>query len=409
MDFTPVLASQFNLQNWQVEKVTQLLDEGNTIPFIARYRKEAHGSLDDQTIRALSEKLEALRNLEKRREEVRALIDGLDALTPEISAALDKAATLSEIDDIYRPYRPKRKTRASVAKEKGLEPLAKTILEQKRNSPHPLELASAYVNPEKGVETVEDALAGARDIIAEQLSDDASIRRRLRVVTQANGLLVSKAAKKDEESVYEPYYDFSQPIKALAGHRVLAIDRGEREGFLKVSIQLEDDRGVRIVESTEVKEGSPCTETVREAAQDAYSRLIFPAIEREIRSSLTEDADEAAIKVFAVNLRQLLMQPPVKGKTAIGLDPGYRTGCKVAVVDATGRVLDTGVIYITHSQNQKEQAKEFLARLIEKHNAEIIAIGNGTASKETEIFTAELISSLKDRKVSYMVVSEAGA
>ena len=409
MDFTPVLASQFNLQNWQVEKVTQLLDEGNTIPFIARYRKEAHGSLDDQTIRALSEKLEALRNLEKRREEVRTLIAGLDALTPELSAALDKAATLSEIDDLYRPYRPKRKTRASVAKEKGLEPLAKTILEQKRNSPDPLELAAAYVNPEKGVETAEDALAGARDIIAEQLSDDASIRRRLRVVTQANGLLVSKAAKKDEESVYEPYYDFSQPIKALAGHRVLAIDRGEREGFLKVSIQLEDDRGVRIVESTAVKEGSPCSETVREAAQDAYSRLIFPAIERELRSSLTEDADEAAIKVFAVNLRQLLMQPPVKGKTAIGLDPGYRTGCKVAVVDATGRVLDTGVIYITHSQHQKEQAKEFLTRLIEKHNAEIIAIGNGTASKETEIFTAELISSLKGRKVSYMVVSEAGA
>ena len=275
MDFTPILAEQFHIQPWQAEKVVQLLDEGNTIPFIARYRKEAHGSLDDQVIRGLSEKLEALRNLEKRREEVRGLIDGLGSLTPELSAALDQAATLSEIDDLYRPYRPKRKTRASMAKEKGLEPLARELFAQKPGSPDPLELAAAYVSQEKGVETPEDALAGARDILAEQFSDDAAVRRRLRMAVMATGLLVSKAAK-EEESVYQPYYDFSQPVRTVAGHRVLAMDRGEREGFLKVSISMDEEQGMQLVESAGVKEGSPCTEQVRLGRPGRLQPADFP-------------------------------------------------------------------------------------------------------------------------------------
>ena len=408
MDFISALSAQFSLKPWQVEHVIELLDEGNTIPFIARYRKEAHGSLDDQVLRELSERLDYLRGLEKRREEVRGLIDGLGALTEEVEAALAGAATLSEIEDIYRPYRPKRKTRASVAREKGLEPLAQAIYAQEKDSAEPLELAGAYINPEKGVESAEDALAGALDIIAEQISDDAGIRKRLRVVAMAQAKLSSKAAKPDEDSVYAQYCEYEEPVAKIAGHRVLAVDRGEREGFLKVSILLEEDKALRIVESVGVREGSPCTEAVRAAAKDAYSRLIFPSIEREVRSQLTETAAEQAIKVFSLNLRHLLMQPPVKGRTAIGLDPGYRTGCKVAVVDPTGRVLDTGVIYPTHSQTKKEEAARLLRRLITKYHAEVIAIGNGTASKETEIFTAEVISGLPGG-VSYMVVSEAGA
>ena len=408
MDFVSAIAGQFQLQNWQVEKVIELIDEGNTIPFIARYRKEAHGSLDDQTLREISERLEYLRNLEKRREEVAGLIAAADCMTEEISAALGNAATLSEIDDIYRPFRPKRKTRASVAKQKGLEPLADTIWQQKQDSGYPIDLAEGYVNEELGVATPEDALAGALDIIAERISDDAGIRKRLRVVTMAQGVLASKAAKPEEDSVYAQYYEFSQPVRTLQGHRILAINRGEREEFLKVSIELDRPRGMNILVSTCVKGDSPCAEAVRQAAEDAYDRLIFPAIEREIRNTLTEQADEAAIKVFSVNLRQLLMQPPVKGRVAMGLDPGYRTGCKVAVVDPTGRVLDTSVIYPTHSQAKVEEAKKTVTSLIKKHGVEVIAIGNGTASKETELFTAEVISKL-DTGVSYMVVSEAGA
>ena len=411
MNFAQELANQFSLQLWQTEKVIELIDEGNTIPFIARYRKEAHGSLDDQTLRGMAERLEYLRGLEKRREEVRGLIDAAGALTPEVAASLDAASTLAELDDIYRPFRPKRRTRASMAKEKGLEPLALLLLEQKPQV-DPLAEAAAYIDAEKGVESAEEALAGARDIIAESVSDDPSLRKRLRVVAMAQSDLVSKAAKPDEDSVYAQYYDFRQPVRQAAGHRVLAVDRGEREGFLKVSIELDRARALSIVESVCVHGTSPSSQEVRTAAGDAYDRLIFPSLEREIRAALTEKADEDAIKVFRVNLRQLLMQPPVRGKVAIGLDPGYRTGCKVAVVDATGRVLDTGVIYPTHSQTKKVEAARTLRRLIEKHGAQVIAIGNGTASRETELFTADVLSSLRaDGKPapSYMVVSEAGA
>lgn len=408
MDIIAQLTSEFHLLPWQAENVVKLIDEGNTIPFIARYRKEAHGTLDDQVLREIAERLEYLRNLDKRREEVRASIEGQEKLTEEIAAALSKAVTLAEIEDIYRPFKPKRRTRASIAREKGLEPLAQAIFEQRPDSGEPLVLAQTFLDPEKGVETAEDALQGALDIIAEDLSDDANIRRRLRNLFTVCGVVHSKAAKK-EDSVYAPYYDFSAPVEKIAGYQVLAIDRGEREDLLKVSVSLDRPRAMKVISSVALKTtGSPCTPAVQEAGEDAYDRLIEPSIEREIRSTLTERAAAAAIKVFSTNLRQLLLQPPVKGKVALGLDPGYRTGCKVAVVDATGRVLDTGVIYLTHSEAQKEQAKTTLHRLIEKHSVEIIAIGNGTASKETEIFTAELIKTI-DRKISYMVVSEAGA
>ncbi len=409
MDIIRELTTQFNLQTWQVENTVKLIDEGNTIPFIARYRKEAHGTLDDQVIRELSERLEYLRNLDKRREEVRSLIEGQEKLTDEISAALDKAATITEIEDIYRPFRPKRKTRASVAREKGLEPLADAIFEQASDSPAPLEMAKDFINEEKGVESAEDALKGAMDIIAENISDDADIRRRLRNLFSVIGVVSTSATDKDAESVYTMYYDYSEPVNKIAGHRVLAIDRGEREKFLKVSVTLDAVKAANVITSATLKpEGSPCTETVREAGADAYERLIYPSIEREIRNMLTENAAAKAISVFALNTKELLLAPPVKGKTVIGLDPGYRTGCKVAVVDPTGKVLDTGVIYVTHSDAQRNQAKELIKKLIAKHNVNCISIGNGTASKETEIFAAEILREI-NADVSYMVVSEAGA
>ena len=409
MDIISSLTKMFGLQRWQVENTVNLIDEGNTIPFIARYRKEAHGTLDDQVLRELSEKLEYLRNLDKRREEISALITAQEKMTPEIEAALEKASTLAEIEDIYRPFRPKRRTRASIAKEKGLEPLADAIFAQAADSASPSELAADYIDAEKGVETLEDAIGGAMDIIAENISDDADIRRRLRSLFTVAGVLQSRAADSEKESVYTMYYEYDEPINKIAGHRVLAVNRGENEGFLKVGIEVDRIKALNIINACVLSDsGSACTDTVRDAAADAYDRLIFPSVEREIRNMMTDNAVESALKVFYVNLRELLLQPPVKGKRALGLDPGYRTGCKVAVVDETGKVLDTGVIYVTHSEEQKLKAKQTVKRLIEKHGVEVIAIGNGTASKETEIFAADLIKEL-DRKVSYMMVSEAGA
>ena len=406
MDIIASITDQFKLQRWQVENTVKLIDEGNTIPFIARYRKEAHGTLDDQTLREISERLQYLRNLDKRREEISNSITEQEKMTPELAEAISAVATLAELEDLYRPYKPKRKTRASVAKEKGLEPLAKKIYEQKSGTA-PEELAPEYVNEEKGVRGIEDALKGASDIIAEDISDNADIRRRLRNLFSVLGIMTSKA-KTEEDSVYANYYDFSEKVEKLAGHKILAIDRGEKEGFLKVSVTLDRPKALSIIEKVTVNGNGPCTEFVRVAGEDAYDRLIYPSVENETRSALTERAATAAIKVFAQNLRPLLMAPPVKNKTCIGLDPGYRTGCKVACVDGTGRVLDTGVIYVTHGDAQREKAKTFIKQLISKHDVDIISIGNGTASKETEIFAAELIKEIP-QKVSYMVVSEAGA
>ncbi len=409
MDIISALTNEFKLKTWQIENVVGLIDDGNTIPFIARYRKEAHGTLDDQTLREISERLEYLRNLDKRREEVRSSIESQEKMTDEIAAALDKAATLAEIEDIYRPFKPKRKTRASVARERGLEPLAAAIYAQLPDSPAAIELAGEYIDEEKEVPTAEAALQGAMDIIAEDISDNADIRRRLRNLFTVLGIVNVKAADETAQSVYEQYYDFSQPVDKIAGHRVLAIDRGEREGFLKVSVELDRVKASNVITSVTLSDsGSLCTDTVRDAGADAYDRLIYPSIEREIRSMLTENAAGAAIKVFSSNLKELLLQPPVKGKVALGLDPGYRTGCKVAVVDETGRVLDTGVAYVTHSAAQQEQAKVLIKNMIKRYGVKIIAIGNGTASKETEIFTANLLKEI-DSDTAYMVVSEAGA
>ena len=400
------LAEEFKIKEEYAANIIALLDEGNTIPFIARYRKEKHGTLDDQTIRAISERLEYLRNLDKRRDEVYHLIDDLGQMNEEINTALQNAKMLTEIEDIYRPYKPKRKTRASVAKEKGLDGLAEAIFAQK-----PLDVQAAaqqYINEEKGVLTAEEAIQGAMDIIAENVSDNAEIRKRLKNIIRLNAVVRTKAADPEQDSVYTAYYDYSEPVKSMAGHRILAVDRGEREGFLKVSIDIDAAKCLTIIDRLMLTAQNECAELVKAACEDAYSRLIFPSVEREIRSELTEAADEQAIKLFALNLRQLLMQPPVKGHTVIGLDPGYRTGCKLAVVDATGRVLDTAVIYPTHSPAQIAKSKQTLKNMIQKHHAEIIAIGNGTASKETELFTVECIGEIKE-KVSYMVVSEAGA
>ena len=403
MDYAKRLAVELSAPENYVAAAIALIDEGNTIPFIARYRKEATGAMDDQLLRTLADRLEYLRGLDKRKEEVRTAIEAQGALTGELSAKLESAATLAEVEDLYRPYKPKRKTRASVARARGLEPLAEALLAQDPKL-DVVAAAEGYINEK--VPDAEAALAGARDIIAEQVSDDARLRSELRRFYGAFGVVKSEAAK-EEDSVYAQYYDFSQPVSKIAGHRVLALDRGEREEFLKVSVEVDAERAAALCCKMFVKGRSAAAEQVEEAVRDAYSRLIHPSLEREVRAALTEQATEGAIKVFGENLRQLLLAPPIKGKVAMGLDPGYRMGCKVAVVDATGKVLDTAVVYPVPQFKRVEQAKSTIKALIKKHGVQIIAIGNGTAGKETEIFAADVIREIGG--VQYMVVSEAGA
>lgn len=405
MDFAKILAGELNVPEQYVSAAIRLIDEGNTIPFIARYRKEATNAMDDQVLRQLADRLEYLRGLEKRKGEVAATIEELGAMTPELQKALDAAKTLAEVEDIYRPYKPKRKTRASVAKARGLEPLAQALFAQKPGLDVNAE-AEKYINDE--VPDAEAALAGARDIIAEQVSDDAALRAQLRRFYQTFGLVKSKAAK-EEDSVYAGYYDFSQAVNKIAGHRVLALDRGEREGFLKVTVEVDAEKAVGGIRRMFVKAGGgPSAAQVSAAVEDAYTRLIHPSLEREVRSNLSDEAAEGAIQVFGENLRQLLLQPPIKGKVALGMDPGYRMGCKLAVVDETGKVLDTAVVYPVPEFKKVDQAKAKVKDLIRRHHVQIIAIGNGTAGKETEIFAAEVIRELGGG-VQYMVVSEAGA
>jgi len=400
------LAKELSRSEEHIKNVITLIDEGNTIPFIARYRKELHGSMDDTALRTLSDRLTYLRNLQTRREEVLRSITEQGKLTEELEAAINNAATLAEVEDLYRPYKQKRKTRASVAREKGLEPLAQRIFSQEKGLPPLVELAAEYVDAEKGVETPEDALAGASDIIAEDISDSAEVRKRLRELMLSRAVIASQAAK-DEDSVYRLYYEFSQTVGRVQGHQILALNRGEKEGFLKVDVQFDPELALKTICSLYVKGSSPASDFVRAAAEDSYNRLIAPSLEREVRSTLTDSACDGAIHNFALNLRPLLMQPPVKGHVTMGLDPGYRMGCKVAVVDPTGKVLDTTVVYPTHGERQKNEAIEKLSVLIKKHRVEHIAIGNGTASRETEQMTCELIA--KNPGVSYMIVSEAGA
>ncbi|SFP91350.1 uncharacterized protein SAMN05216343_1186 [Oscillibacter sp. PC13] len=404
------LAEELDKLPQHVENVVRLLDEGNTIPFIARYRKELHGAMDDTSLRTLEERLAYLRGLQERREAVKKSIAEQGKLTEELAAAIDGAKTLAEVEDLYRPYKQKRRTRATIAREKGLEPLAALLFAQAADCPDPLTEAVRYVDADKGVETAEEALAGAGDIIAEQISDDAELRKKLRTVLEKNGRLHSEAVT-DEDTVYRLYYDFTQALSRVQGHQVLAVNRGEKEGKLKVSVELDRDLALQAVRRHVVIPGSAAMEFIKAVAEDAYDRLLLPSLEREARSALTDAASEGAIGQFALNLKPLLMQPPVKGKVTMGLDPGYRMGCKVAVVDGIGRVLDTAVVYPTYGERQKNEAIAALAKLIEKYGVEHIAIGNGTASRETEQMAVELIRKVGDEghSVSYMIVSEAGA
>lgn len=403
------LAQELNQPAQYIENVVKLVDEGNTIPFIARYRKELHGGMDDTTLRTLFDRLNYLRGLAQRKEEVKKAIANQEKLTPQLEKAIDNASTLAVVEDLYRPFKQKRRTRATVAKEKGLEPLAMKILMQLPTA-DPKTLALDYLDSEKGVETAEDALAGASDILAEIISDDAAIRGELREVMTKRGTISSKAAK-EEDSVYRLYYDFSQPIGRMQGHQVLAINRGEKEGFLKVGVELDKDLALRVITRRIIRQLNACGEFVRAAAEDSFDRLIFPSMEREARSALTEAASEGAIHNFALNLRPLLMQPPVKGKVTMGLDPGYAHGCKIAVVDGTGKVLDTTVVYPTFGERKRKECIAALKGLILKHRVQHLAIGNGTASRETEAMAVDLIHecAAAGRTVSYMMVNEAGA
>ena len=410
MDIIQTLAQELDKNPQHVKNVVQLLDEGNTIPFIARYRKELHGAMDDTSLRTLEERLQYLRGLTERRETVKKSISEQGKLTDELAAAIDSAKTLAEVEDLYRPYKQKRRTRATAAREKGLEPLASLLLAQERGCPRPEDAARSFIDPEKGVETLADALQGANDIIAEWISDNAAIRGSLREMLEKRGTLRSLAAT-EEDSVYRLYYDFEQPLSRLQGHQILAINRGEKEKMLSATVLLDREQALPLLRRAVVKPGSAAMDFVKAAAEDAYDRLIYPSLEREMRASLTERADEGAIGQFALNLKPLLMQPPVKGKVTMGLDPGYRMGCKVAVVDGTGKVLDTAVVYPTYGERQKGEAIAALLKLIKKHGVEHIAIGNGTASRETEQMAVELIrqASASGAHVSYMIVSEAGA
>ncbi len=401
------LTEEFSLKEFQTINTVKLIDEGNTIPFIARYRKEATGELSDEVLRNLYERLMYLRSIEEKKKDVIRLIDEQGLLTPQLEEAVNSAKTITELDDIYRPYRPKRRTRATIAKEKGLEPLAMLISEQK-SSFDPFLAAKDYINEEKQVSDEEDALAGAMDIIAETISDNADYRKRIRMMTYKSGVLYVKAAK-EEDSVYRMYYDYSEPVASVANHRLLAINRGEKEDFLSVKLECDEEEILSYLKrELIINKSAPSAKYISAAAEDSYKRLIAPSVENETRNLLTDRAQESAIKIFSKNLTGLLLQPPIKGKTVLGLDPGYRTGCKAAVVDETGKVLDTNVIYCTLPHHDVKKAKEIIKTMIEKNNVDLISIGNGTATVETQRVVAELIKEL-DKKVYYMVVSEAGA
>jgi len=407
LDIITTLSQELNIKPWQVENTIKLIDEGNTIPFIARYRKEQTGELSDVQLREFAERLEYLRNLQNRKLEVIKLINEQGKLTDELKAKIEAAKILQEVEDLYRPFRPKKRTRASIAKEKGLEPLAHILIEQKETDRSLEDIASEYINAELGVEAWEDALKGAMDIVAEDISDNADYRKFIRELTFNDGIICTKGLT-EEKSEYQMYYDFKEPVKKIPSHRILAINRGEKEKYLSVKIDAPVDRILAELEARIIMEKSPYETILRDTIKDSYERLIAPSIEREIRNELTEKAEEQAIKVFAANLKSLLLQPPIKGKTVMGFDPAYRTGCKIAVLDETGKLLDTATVYATPPQNKVEESKEILKELIKKHNVDIISLGNGTASRESEKICAEIIKEM-DRPLHYVIVNEAGA